>query len=131
MPAKIEITDIYGNVLPAIQISAKPGITILPTIRLENVGDAEALGVKLSVCNIDWTFAGKQNWQGQEVVTRRFIEAIFGGKSTAIGGAFDDEDNYIMFDIPAGEYVDVGLQINIPENAVTKGMVRFVIVGSM
>jgi hypothetical protein len=132
MSAKIEMTDVFGNIFPVIPVAAKTGITTLPTLRLLNTGDAEAVDVLLSVSNIDWSFSGAENWQGQEIVSEQMVEAYQDSAWVPIGGALSTPGNYITIEsIPAGSHVDIPLQINVPADAQTRGMVRFVIVGSM
>ena len=72
MSKLFDIQDLSGNSLPPIKFgNLITGTHALPTIRVKNTGTETPTGLRLTVCNADWTFAGKANKDGQEVVTSK------------------------------------------------------------
>lgn len=132
MAAMIEILDAQGNVLAPIKIgNLMPGITELVGIKFKNIGDTTSEDILLSVACSDWGFSGRTNKQGQEVVTRQFVE-VNAGLWTPIGGDFSDAGHYHnLGPLAADAEVVVSLRMNVPTDAQTRGSVSFILVGSM
>jgi len=133
MPSQFQIQTVAGVDNASFILGGLPaGITALETVRIKNVGTTTPTELRLSVCNFDWTFAGARNFEGQEVVTEKMVEAKIGaGPWTPIGGTFVTPGNYIEPGlIAAGAYVEVQLRVNVPADASTKGSCRFILVGA-
>ncbi len=135
MPSQFKICGVSDNIIDLSIVRLKNiffGEIALQTIRLRNVGNSSPTVLRLTVANSDWTFSGQQNWNGQEIVTRQFVEAKpSGGSWTPIGGHYLMSGKYLnLTPLAAGAYIDIELRLNIPADVQTRGSCKFMLCGA-
>ena len=76
MSAILEIQNSLGELLPPIEIPPQTfGMVDLGTVRIANVGDSAPTVTRITFANIDWSWSGGTNAQGQECLAEKWLEA--------------------------------------------------------
>lgn len=124
MSAILELQNDQGQPLPPLTVPAlTSGIVDLGAVRVANVGDSAPTVTRVTFSNIDWSWSGGDNSQGQECLSEKWLEAREGaGAWTPIGGLFTTAGNYLEISNPAaGSYTEIELRLNVPAGAETAG----------
>ena len=124
MSAILELRNALNQPLAPLVIPPKTsGIYSLGTVRIANLGTTAPTVTRVTFANIDWSWSGGENADGQECLTEKWLEAKEGaGAWTPIGGLFTTPGNYLeITDPPAGSYTEIELRLNVPVGASTAG----------